>query len=56
MPPFAGNADDLEALVQLLRWERAGAPAQWSDPRTEAAAAPAAVQQWLDEAGTEAAP
>jgi len=56
MPPFAGNADDLEALVQLLRWERAGAPAQWVDPRAEAAAAPAAVQQWLDEAGTEAAP
>src|SRR5262245_52178370 len=28
MPPFAGNAEDVEALVQLLRWERDGAPAQ----------------------------
>ena len=27
MPPFAGNADDVEALVQLLRWTAAGAPA-----------------------------
>ena len=26
MPPFAGNAEDVEALVQLLRWERDGAP------------------------------
>src|SRR5262245_25922026 len=52
MPPFAGNADDLEALVQLLRWELAGAPRTWG-----ADAAPAlAVQRWLDEAGTKAAP
>jgi cytochrome bd ubiquinol oxidase subunit I len=52
MPPFAGNADDLEALVQLLRWELAGAPRMWA---ADAAPAPA-VQRWLDEAGTKAAP
>ena len=46
MPPFAGNADDVEALVQLLRWERAGAPATW--PETQA---PPQIATWLDEAG-----
>ena len=29
MPPFAGNADDVESLVQLLRWEIADAPGVW---------------------------
>ncbi len=50
MPPFAGNAEDVEALVQLLRWERAGAPASW---RTlgEPSALPQ-IQRWLDEVGT----
>jgi mono/diheme cytochrome c family protein len=50
MPPFAGNATDVEALVQLLRWERAGAPSAWpvsSDPATLAQ-----IASWLDEAGT----
>ena len=37
MPPFAGNAEDVEALVQLLRWEAAGAPAE---PRAAAPRAP----------------
>jgi hypothetical protein len=46
MPPFAGNADDVEALVQLLRWERDGAPASW--PTTQA---PPEIARWLDEAG-----
>ena len=46
MPPFAGNADDVEALVQLLRWERADAPAAW--PQTQA---PPQIATWLDEAG-----
>ena len=51
MPPFAGNAEDVEALVQLLRWERDGRPA------TRAAVAPGAdtlaqIARWLDEAGT----
>jgi len=46
MPPFAGNADDLEALVQLLRWETKGAPAAW--PVTTA---PPEIATYLDEAG-----
>jgi cytochrome d ubiquinol oxidase subunit I len=51
MPPFAGNADDVEAIVQLIRWEVAGAPARW--PQT--ATAPA-IQGWLDEVGVAMAP
>lgn len=47
MPPFAGSADDVEALVQLLRWERDGAPASWT-----MTAAPPEIARWLDEAGT----
>jgi cytochrome bd-type quinol oxidase subunit 1 len=46
MPPFAGNADDLEALVQLLRWEAADAPPAWPTTPT-----PPEIQRWLDEAG-----
>lgn len=51
MPPFAGNAEDVEALVQLLRWEIAGAPPAWAasaDPRTLAE-----IATWLDEVGIE---
>ena len=47
MPPFAGNADDVEALVQLVRWEIAGAPATWPETAT-----PPDIARWLDEAGT----
>ena len=46
MPPFAGNADDVEALVQLVRWEVAGAPAAWPETTT-----PPEIARWLDEAG-----
>jgi cytochrome bd-type quinol oxidase subunit 1 len=46
MPPFAGNADDVEALVQLLRWEVNGAPPAWRDSAT-----PPEISRWLDEAG-----
>jgi cytochrome d ubiquinol oxidase subunit I len=46
MPPFAGNADDVEALVQLLRWETKGAPPAW--PVTTA---PPEIATYLDEAG-----
>ncbi len=46
MPPFAGNADDLESLVQFIRWETHGAPASW--PVT---ATPPQLATWLDEAG-----
>jgi cytochrome d ubiquinol oxidase subunit I len=53
MPPFAGNADDVEALVQLLRWEHVDRP-----PGFVASSSPAALAQiahWLDEAGTQPA-
>jgi len=50
MPPFAGNAEDVEALVQLIRWEHAERPASWAasaDPDTLAQ-----IARWLDEAGS----
>ena len=50
MPPFAGNAEDVEALVQFLRWEVAGTPPAWppsTDPVTLAE-----ITHWLDEVGT----
>ncbi len=49
MPPFAGSAEDVEAIVQLLRWEIADRPASWplsADPATLAQ-----IQKWLDEVG-----
>ncbi len=52
MPPFAGTADELEALVQYIRWAQHHRPAQWqqaTDPQTIER-----IQRWLDEAGTEA--
>jgi mono/diheme cytochrome c family protein len=51
MPPFAGNAEDVEALVQLLRYERVGRPEEFN-----AMVAPpetlAQIARWLAEAGT----
>ena len=51
MPPFAGTAADVEALVQFLRWETAGAPASW--PTSDAPTTLAQIKTWLDEVGTE---
>jgi cytochrome bd-type quinol oxidase subunit 1 len=51
MPPFAGNAEDVEALVQLLRWEAAGAPAAVPD-RAPDPEVLAEIGRWLDEVGT----
>jgi cytochrome bd-type quinol oxidase subunit 1 len=54
MPPFAGNAEDVEALVQLLRWEHGERAA----PAAAAAASAdtlAQIARWLDEVGTEPA-
>lgn len=63
MPPFAGTAEELEALVQLIEWtatrhgavgpvneglERAGAPASQSPSRTEPG--PGAVERFADAA------
>ncbi len=50
MPPFAGNAEDVEAVVQFLKWELAGTPAAWTaqpDPVDLQK-----IQRWLDEVGT----
>lgn len=53
MPPFAGNADELEALVQLIEWHAAGMPRTWET--TSDATVLTEIRQWLDEAGTESA-
>jgi cytochrome d ubiquinol oxidase subunit I len=50
MPPFAGNAADVEAIVQLMRWEIAGRPDRWLDSNDPDALA--RITRWLDEAGT----
>ena len=50
MPPFAGNAAELEALVQLLGWWRAGTPPSW--PVSADPAALGRIRTWLDEVGT----
>jgi cytochrome bd-type quinol oxidase subunit 1 len=56
MPPFAGNADDVEAVVQLIRWEVDGAPpaieARALKGGEDADAIRARIQGWLDEVGT----
>lgn len=54
MPPFAGSARELEALVRYVRWESAGRPPasdETVDPRVLAQ-----IKAWLDEAGTQPAP
>jgi mono/diheme cytochrome c family protein len=49
MPPFAGDAADVEALVQLAAWRRAGEPAHF--PVSEDAAVLARIAEYLQEAG-----
>jgi hypothetical protein len=51
MPPFAGNAEEVESLVQWLKWNTAGRPALWK-ASTDADVL-AKIDQWLEEAGTE---
>jgi len=53
MPPFAGNADDLEALVQLLRWEHGERPATFASNTSPETLAQ--IGRWFDEAGTQPA-
>jgi mono/diheme cytochrome c family protein len=53
MPPFAGNAADVEALVQLVRWELAGTPTAWA--QTSDPVMLERIGRWLDEAGTKPA-
>ena len=53
MPPFAGTAEELEAVVQLINWQAAGRPADWLDSRTldDYDAHLAEIEAWFDEAG-----
>ncbi|HHH28762.1 MAG TPA: cytochrome BD quinol oxidase subunit I [Polyangiaceae bacterium] len=51
MPPFAGPAEELEALVQLLRWRASGQPASW--PESTDPAVLEEIGRYLDEAGVE---
>ncbi|GMV95890.1 MAG: hypothetical protein AMXMBFR83_02590 [Phycisphaerae bacterium] len=50
MPPFAGTPNELEALVQYVRWESGGRPGHW--PESDDPRALTRIQAWLDEAGT----
>ena len=48
MPPFAGTAEEVEAIVQYLTWEYADRPAAWSESK-----APVVISRigaWLAEA------
>lgn len=53
MPPFAGNAEDVEAVVQLLRWEHGARAASFAP--TSSPESLAEIARWLDEVGTEPA-
>lgn len=50
MPPFAGTAEELEALVQFLRWSHEDRPSEWDASKDQAITD--RIQVWLDEAGT----
>jgi hypothetical protein len=50
MPPFAGNAEEVEALAQWLSWHNAKSPREW--PATENPEMLARIDAWLREAGT----
>jgi mono/diheme cytochrome c family protein len=57
MPPFAGTAGELEALVQYLDWEHGGRPAAWTrEPSPVSIERIERIEAWLDEAGTLPAP
>ncbi len=57
MPPFAGTAEEVEALVQFLIWHHQGNPDDWpiSILDEEGRRAISRIQGYLDEAGTEPA-
>jgi mono/diheme cytochrome c family protein len=48
MPPFAGTAEELEALVQYISWESTGKPTAW--PESHEAADALRISGWLAEA------
>ncbi|MCR9115672.1 MAG: c-type cytochrome [bacterium] len=51
MPPFSGNAEELEALVQFISWQTAETPESWEESDFEAVRPQ--IETWLDEAGVE---
>jgi len=53
MPPFAGSAEELEALVQWLDWLDAGRPDAWNDGDERGNLE--RIRRWLAEAGTRTA-
>ncbi|MFG0332775.1 MAG: cytochrome ubiquinol oxidase subunit I [Maioricimonas sp. JB049] len=50
MPPFAGTAKELEALVQWIRWNNEFRPDEW--PVTDDPEVLLRIQKWMDEVGT----
>ena len=50
MPPFAGNIEELEALVQMIEWTNMRRPLRW--PVSSGADTYASIREWLEEAGT----
>lgn len=57
MPPFAGTPEEVEALVQFVRWEHADrGDLEYDDwPEQHDPRVLAQIAAWLDEAGVEAA-
>lgn len=53
MPPFAGTPEELESLVQFIKWTGAGRPDAWPEHRDEEVLT--RIERWLAEAGTSAA-
>ena len=53
MPPFAGTAEELEALVQLLVWTHEESPQRWKESSN--ADVLRQIEAWLEEAGTKSA-
>ena len=51
MPPFAGTAAELEALVQFILWSSAGEPTRWKF--TDDLAVLEQIDRWMQEAGSE---
>ncbi len=49
MPPFAGTPEELEALVQWIRWQSRGRPKEWTSPESPPLEQ---IAIWLEEAGT----
>lgn len=50
MPPFAGSAREVEALVQYINWFHADRPKEW--PLSDHWREIPRIKRWLDEAGT----